>query len=183
MKHILTSCTKSTLPAHDQCLSLVPATVTYSSPEPLHTDLHSAFTLSLSTHKTKISRAALRLGGGVSLTDNTDHWVWTIAGWWWQQCTPGTLLQWTLISSAAHIVGEYGSIATSKEGISQRNGPCMVDLKITHVLHHKWWLIHTANKGALYWQTFTAVSLNRKSQLLLKKKNRSLVHVFYKIYY
>ena len=78
--NILTSCTKSTLPAHHQCLSLAPPTVTHSPPEPSHTDLHSALTLPLSTNKTKISRAALRLGGGVSLTDNTGYWGRTIAG-------------------------------------------------------------------------------------------------------
>ena len=75
-----TCCSKSTLPAHNQCHSLVPPTVTYSSPESPHTDLNSALTLTLSTNKMKISRAALRLGGGVSLTDNTGYWGRTVAG-------------------------------------------------------------------------------------------------------
>ena len=73
IEDISTSCSKSTLPAHHQCLSLVPPTVTHCPPEPLHTDLHSALTLPLPTNKTKISRAALKLRSGVSLTDNTDH--------------------------------------------------------------------------------------------------------------
>ena len=136
-KHIPTSFSKSTLPAHHQCLPLAPPTVTHSPPEPLHTDLHSALTLPLSTNKTKISRATLRLGSGVSLTDNTDYWRRIVAIWWWWLCYPWTLLQWTLISSAAHIVSEYGSVATSKEGSSQRNGPCVVKLKISNVSHHK----------------------------------------------
>ena len=142
----LTHFHKSTLPAHHQCCCLVPPTVTHSPPEPLHTDLHSSLTLPLSTNKTKISRAALWLGGSVPLTDNTYHRIiipvvtigtTTIqAGrWWWQCCW--TLFQWTLNSSAPHRVGEYGSSATSKERSSQRNRPCMVDLKISH---HKAWL-------------------------------------------
>ena len=148
-KNISTSSSKSTLPAHHQCLSLAPPTVTHSPPEPLHTDLHSALTLPLSTNKTKISRAALRLRGGVSLTDNTVHWRIIEPDWWWWLCTSWTLLQWTLISSTPHIVGEYGSIATSKEGSSQRNGPCVVKLKITHVLHYNHDLIMHAHRGKL----------------------------------
>ena len=146
---VRTSCSKSTLPAHHQCLSLAPPTVTHSPPEPLHTDLHSALTLPLSTNKTKISRAALRLGGGVSLTDNTDHWRRIVAVWWWWQCSPWTLLQGTLISSTPHISGENWSIATSEEGSSQRNGPCMFNLKITHVLHHNHDLIMHAHRNKL----------------------------------
>ena len=46
------------------------------SPEPFHTDVHSALTLPLSTNKTKVSRAALGLGGGVSLTYNTCYTHW-----------------------------------------------------------------------------------------------------------
>ena len=120
---VLASCPKSTQPAHHTCLSLVPPTVTHSPPEPLHTDLHSALTLPLSTNKTKISRAALGLGGGVPLADNTDYWGRIVAVWWWWLCVLWTLFQCTLISSAPHIVGEYGSIATSKEGSNQRNCP------------------------------------------------------------
>ena len=78
--NILTSCIISTLPAHHQCLSLAPSTVTHSPPEPPYTDLHSPLTLPLSTNKMKISRATLRLGGGVPLADNTDHLVRTIVG-------------------------------------------------------------------------------------------------------
>ena len=73
----VTSCPKSTQPAHHQCLSLVPPTVTHNSLESINTDLHSALTLPLSTNKTKISRVALRLGGGVPLTDNTGYTVKT----------------------------------------------------------------------------------------------------------
>ena len=146
----MTSCTKSTLPAHHQGLSLVPTTVTHSLPESSHTDLHSALTLPLSTNKTKISRATLRLGGGISLTDNTGNWRRIVAVWWWWLCC-WTLLQWTLISSAPHIVGEYGGIATSKEWSSQRNRPCMVDLKISYVLHQKQWFNHTCTYTGTVW--------------------------------
>ena len=110
------------------------------------------FTLPLSTHKTKISRAALRLGGAVSLTDNTDNWGRTIAGWWWWFYACWTLLQWTLISSAPHISAEYGSIATAKEWSSQRNSPCIVNL------HHKLWFNHAAHREIpVHWQTYTAI--------------------------
>ena len=131
---------KPTLPAHHQCLFLAPPTVTHSPPEPLHTDLHSALTLPLSTNKTKISRAALRLGGCVPLTDNAyyrtvirvsvtfDIIVKIAVAWWWWRCSSWTLLQQTLTSSAAYMAGEYGRISSSKEGTSQRNGPCMINL-------------------------------------------------------
>ena len=76
---IPTSCSKSTLSTHNNCLFSSKSTVTHSPPESFHTDLHSALTLPLSTHKTKISRATLCLGGGVPLTDNTDYWGITIA--------------------------------------------------------------------------------------------------------
>jgi len=52
---------------------LSPTTVTHSPPEPLHTDLHSAFSLPPPTSKTKVSRTALRLGGGVSLAYNACY--------------------------------------------------------------------------------------------------------------
>ena len=61
------------LPAHHHCLFPPQPTVTHSPPEPVHTDLHSALTLPLSTNKTKVSRTALRLDGGVSLTDDTCY--------------------------------------------------------------------------------------------------------------
>ena len=63
------------LPAYNCCLFLPPLIVhvTHSTPESLHTDFHCALTLPLSTNKTKISRATLRLGGGVSLTDNAGY--------------------------------------------------------------------------------------------------------------
>ena len=70
-----TWCFQVELPADNSCLFFPPPAVhvTHSPPEPPYTDLHSALTLLLSTNKTKISRAAVRLGGGVSLTDNTGY--------------------------------------------------------------------------------------------------------------
>ena len=71
----VTRCLYAQLPAHNQCLFSPKHTVhvTHSPPEPLHTDLHSALTLPLSTNKTKISRATLWLCGSDSLTDNIGY--------------------------------------------------------------------------------------------------------------
>ena len=44
-----TFCSKSTLSAHNNCLSLAPPTITNCPPESLHTDLHSALIFWLST--------------------------------------------------------------------------------------------------------------------------------------
>ena len=38
------------------------------------------------------------------------------------------------------MVDKYGSNTTSKERFSERNVPCMVDLKVSFMLHH--YLIH-----------------------------------------
>ena len=61
---------------HTTSVSSLPNTLcmphTCSPPEPLHTDLHSALTLPLST-KLKISRATLWLWGSDSLTDNIGY--------------------------------------------------------------------------------------------------------------
>ena len=62
------------LPAHNYRFFSSKSIVTHSSPDPCYTELHSAFTVSLSTNKTKIPKTTFRLRCSGSLTDNTGYW-------------------------------------------------------------------------------------------------------------